>query len=114
MRSVLQILVLLLAPTVAGSAMAQAPYPQQQPYPQQPYPQQPYPQQPSPQPGWYGGDRQPSSRGALIAVSIMPFVSVILFFLTGMVWGYQYSWLWFLLIPLVGAVAYGAEGGRRR
>jgi hypothetical protein len=41
-------------------------------------------------------------------------VSVILFFLTGMVWGYQYSWLWFLLIPLVGAVAYGAEGGRRR
>lgn len=58
--------------------------------------------------------REPSSRWGLLAVSIIPFVSVILFFLTGMAWGYQYSWLWFLLIPLVGAIAYGTEGGRRR
>jgi hypothetical protein len=46
MRSVLQTLVLLLALAGAAPAMAQAPYPQQQPYPQQPYPQQP---QPAPQ-----------------------------------------------------------------
>ncbi|GAA2064095.1 MULTISPECIES: DUF1707 domain-containing protein [Leifsonia] len=82
-----------------------------QPYPGQPYPAPSYPAQPQP----YGqGGREPSSRWGLLAVSIIPFVSVILFFLTGMAWGYQYSWLWFLLIPLVGAVAYGTDGGRRR
>ncbi|MEN0083853.1 MAG: hypothetical protein AAGC66_03705 [Leifsonia sp.] len=43
-----------------------------------------------------------------------PVVSLILFFITGYAWGYQYSWLWFLLIPLVGAIAYGTDGGRRR
>jgi hypothetical protein len=53
MRSVLPNLVLLFALAGAGPAMAQAPYPQQQPYPQQPqqpYPQQPYPQQAQPAP----------------------------------------------------------------
>lgn len=58
--------------------------------------------------------REPSSRWGLLLVSVMPFVSVILFFLTGMAWGYQYSWLWFLLIPLAGAITYGVDGGRRR
>jgi hypothetical protein len=88
------------APTSGASASASAgPHPQAQQY------------QPAAA-GWSG--REPSSRWGLLAVSIIPFVSVILFFLTGMAWGYQYSWLWFLLIPLVGAVAYGTEGGRRR
>ncbi|MFF9562420.1 DUF1707 domain-containing protein [Leifsonia sp. NPDC014704] len=59
-------------------------------------------------------NREPSSRWGLLLVSVMPFVSVILFFLTGMAWGYQYSWLWFLLIPLAGAITYGVDGGRRR
>ena len=66
-----------------------------------------------PQPG-AGDGREPSSRWGLLLVSVMPFVSVILFFLTGMAWGYQYSWLWFLLIPLAGAITYGVDGGRRR
>lgn len=89
------------------------------------------PQAPAPGPGAYGvGDggygyggyngyghapqREPRTRWGLILVSVMPFVSVILFFLTGNVWGYQYSWLWFLLIPLTGALAYGVDGPRRR
>ncbi|NUU05450.1 DUF1707 domain-containing protein [Leifsonia sp. C5G2] len=84
-----------------------AAYPAPQ-YAQQPYPQQPY----DGRSGW--GGREPSSRWGLLAVSIIPFVSVILFFITGYAWGYQYSWLWFLLIPLVGAIAYGTDGGRRR
>jgi len=77
-------------------------------YAQPGYPQQPY----DGRPGW--GGREPSSRWGLLAVSIIPFVSLILFFITGYAWGYQYSWLWFLLIPLVGAIAYGTDGGRRR
>lgn len=97
--------------------------PAQQPTAQQPTSQQPYPQpaaqQPYPQPydsgaSWGGGNREPSSRWGLLIVSVIPFVSLILFFLTGMAWGYQYSWLWFLLIPLVGAITYGTGSGRRR
>ena len=76
--------------------------------------QSPYPAQPA-APAYGGsGSREPSSRWGLLAVSIIPFVSLILFFITGMVWGYQYSWLWFLLIPLVGAITYGTDAGRRR
>lgn len=63
---------------------------------------------PAPQP------EQPGSRWGLLVVSIMPFIAVILFFLTGMVWGYQYSWLWFLLIPLAGALVYGVGGAQRK
>lgn len=84
-------------------------------YPQPPAPQAAY-QQPSAPSSAYGSGagREPSSRWGILAVSIIPFVSVILFFLTGMAWGYQYSWLWFLLIPLVGAITYGTDAGRRR
>ncbi|MFP3465393.1 DUF1707 domain-containing protein [Leifsonia sp. SIMBA_070] len=86
-----------------------------------PAPQQPYTAQPGGNGSSYRepssrepSSREPSSRWGLLAVSIIPFVSLILFFITGMVWGYQYSWLWFLLIPLVGAVTYGTDAGRRR
>ncbi|WP_314149140.1 DUF1707 domain-containing protein [uncultured Leifsonia sp.] len=58
--------------------------------------------------------RRRPERWGYVVVSIVPFVALILFFVTGMAWGYQYSWLWFLLIPIVGAIAYGADGGRRR
>lgn len=92
------------APSSPGAAYA-APQYAQPPYPQQPY-QAPY--------DGRAGGREPSSRSGLLAVSIIPFVSVILFFITGYAWGYQYSWLWFLLIPLVGAIVYGTDGGRRR
>ncbi len=64
-----------------------------------------------PAPGEHG---RAVNRWGLLVVSIMPFVAVILFFVTGMAWGYQYSWLWFLLIPLAGAIVYGVDGGERR
>lgn len=74
--------------------------------------------QPGPSPYGYppapGEHGRPANRWGLLVVSIMPFVAVILFFVTGMVWGYQYSWLWFLLIPLAGAIVYGVDGGGRR
>ncbi|MEV8215359.1 DUF1707 domain-containing protein [Leifsonia sp. NPDC077715] len=78
--------------------------------------QQAYPAQPDAHAwgGNGGAGREPAGRWGLLAVSIIPFVSIILFFVTGMVWGYQYSWLWFLLIPLVGAITYGTDTGRRR
>jgi len=98
------------AAPAAGQPAPAAPasgYPGPQ-YAQPGYPQQPY----DGRSGW--GGREPSSRWGLLAVSIIPFVSLILFFITGYAWGYQYSWLWFLLIPLVGAIAYGTDGGRRR
>lgn len=95
------------APGHPSPPYAQSGY-QQPGYSQQAYPQQPY----DGRSGW--GGREPSNRWGLLAVSIIPFVSLILFFITGYAWGYQYSWLWFLLIPLVGAIAYGTDGGRRR
>lgn len=74
--------------------------------------------QPGPSPYGYppapGEHGRPVNRWGLLIVSIMPFVAVILFFVTGMAWGYQYSWLWFLLIPLAGAIVYGVDGGDRR
>jgi hypothetical protein len=44
---------------------------------------------------------------------IAPLVAVVLFFLTGWAWGFQYSWLWFILVPLAWAVARGVEGSSR-
>jgi hypothetical protein len=38
----------------------------------------------------------------------MPFVSLALFFITGNLAGYQWAWLWFLLIPVTGIMVYGA------
>jgi hypothetical protein len=74
--------------------------------------------QPGPSPYGYppapGEHSRPGNRWALLLVSVMPFVAVILFFVTGLAWGYQYSWLWFLLIPLAGTIVYGVEGGSRR
>jgi len=56
-------------------------------------------------PPWMQADEQPRLGGfgtALVAVS--PFLAVALFFLTG-------SWLWFLLIPALGAAVYGPRRG---
>lgn len=83
-----------------------APYP----YLQQAYEQTP-PGAPAPQPA---GSPSLLGRWGVLIVSVMPFAAVLLFFLTGMAWGYQFSWLWFLLIPLAGALVYGVDGGRRR
>ena len=61
--------------------------------------------------GRYGGG--PSDRWRLVWTSIIPFIALILFFLTSALWGFAYSWLWFLLIPVVAIIAY-ADGGRGR
>jgi hypothetical protein len=87
-----------------AAAAWQAPQPGPSPYGQSPYGM-------APAPGEHG---RPVNRWGLLVVSIMPFVAVILFFVTGLAWGYQYSWLWFLLIPLAGAIVYGVDGGDRR
>lgn len=87
-----------------AAAAGQASQPGSNPYGQTPY-------STSPAPGDHG---RPVNRWGLLIVSIMPFVAVILFFVSGMAWGYQYSWLWFLLIPLAGAIVYGVDGGDRR
>lgn len=76
--------------------------------------QSPYGQRPYDTPPPSGDHGRPVNRWGLLVVSIMPFVAVILFFVTGLAWGYQYSWLWFLLIPLAGAIVYGVDGGDRR
>ncbi|MEO8906707.1 MAG: DUF1707 domain-containing protein [Microbacteriaceae bacterium] len=41
---------------------------------------------------------------------LAPFVAIALFFITGTLWGYNVAWLWFLLIPVVGILVYGAGG----
>ncbi|WP_223690544.1 DUF1707 SHOCT-like domain-containing protein [Leifsonia poae] len=53
-------------------------------------------------------------RWGLAVVSIVPFISLILFFATSAIWGYGYSWLWFLLVPITGAFVYGTDGDRYR
>ncbi|GAB3578331.1 hypothetical protein GCM10027406_14330 [Leifsonia lichenia] len=58
--------------------------------------------------------RPANRRWGLAIVSVAPFVAVILFFVTSSVWGYAYSWLWFLIVPITGAIVYGADGGRDR
>jgi hypothetical protein len=65
---------------------------------------------PSPEPAAVGSPSAPVRRGLLkvpdplatTIVSMTPFLAVILFFVTD-------SWLWFLAIPLVALVIYGAE-----
>jgi hypothetical protein len=65
----------------------------------------------SPQQANFGapaGPRQRTWRYAVVSLS--PFVALALFFITGNVWGFNYAWLWFLLIPIAGIVTYGANG----
>lgn len=75
-----------------------------QPYGSQPYGSQPHASQPGRQ----------FSRNGYIIVSITPFIALILFFLTSLIWGWTYSWLWFLLVPIVGVIVYGGGYGNDR
>lgn len=70
-------------------------------YPQQQPPQTQIPA-PTPRKGPIGGT------AGVVAVSISPLVALVLFFLTGALFSWSYSWLWFLLVPLTGAIVYGA------
>lgn len=58
--------------------------------------------------------RRDSRRWRTTVIAIVPFISLILFFLTSAVWGFAYSWLWFLLIPIVGIALYADGGPDRR
>jgi hypothetical protein len=51
------------------------------------------------------GDVIPQRHRATV-MALTPFVALVLFFLTG-------TWLWFLLIPAMGVLMYGASGQRR-
>jgi hypothetical protein len=77
--------------------------------PNEPYRAQPY--------GWQPHASQPGrqfSRNGYIIVSITPFIALILFFLSSLIWGWTFSWLWFLLIPIVGVIFYGGGYGTDR
>ncbi|MCD2443634.1 DUF1707 domain-containing protein [Agromyces sp. SYSU K20354] len=68
-----------------------------------------------------GDERSRGSRalGGRVGATIMaltPFIAVGLFFLFGFLGSFAWSWLWFLLVPIVGIVIYGpgSEGRSRR
>ncbi|PJJ65067.1 DUF1707 SHOCT-like domain-containing protein [Compostimonas suwonensis] len=61
------------------------------------------------------GGRAPwGGRGGVVVVSIIPFVALALFLLTGYAGGWAWSWLWFLLVPVAGIVVYGFGSDRDR
>jgi hypothetical protein len=41
---------------------------------------------------------------------VSPPLAVVLFFVTGWVWGFQYSWIWFLIVPVFWGLSYGVNG----
>ncbi|RFA22513.1 DUF1707 SHOCT-like domain-containing protein [Subtercola boreus] len=43
-----------------------------------------------------------------VAVSLSPLVATVLFFITSALVGWNFSWLWFLLVPVTGAIVYAA------
>jgi hypothetical protein len=41
-------------------------------------------------------------------MSLVPFISLGLFFISGFIWqGWAWGWLFFLLVPIAGALIYG-------
>jgi hypothetical protein len=50
-------------------------------------------------PGFLEGQRE-------TIMALTPFAALVLFFITGM-------WLWFLLVPVMGILLYGADGNRK-
>ncbi|MFF1878895.1 DUF1707 domain-containing protein [Leifsonia sp. NPDC058230] len=93
----------------AGAAYA----PPTEPYAPQSYAPPAYGSQPDSRPQSSQPGRTVSRNGYII-VSITPFIALILFFLSSMLWGWAYSWLWFLLVPIVGVIVYGAGYGNDR
>jgi hypothetical protein len=63
---------------------------------------------------------QPSSSGSQqfrwrpVIQYVTPALSLVLFFLTGWIWGFQYSWIWFLLVPIAWGLSRGIDDGRDR
>jgi hypothetical protein len=55
------------------------------------------------------GSRSPG----LLIVSLAPFVALVLFLITSWLFGWEYSWLWFILIPVAGVIVYGGGWSNR-
>ncbi|CAD5992320.1 DUF1707 domain-containing protein [Agreia sp. COWG] len=64
--------------------------------------------------GWKDPQAKEVSRAGATVMAIVPFVSLTLFFVTGSVMSWSYSWLWFLLVPVAGIVIYGPNGKPKR
>lgn len=66
---------------------------------------------------WQQPAGAPAPRGrtwGVSTVAIMPFVALVLFFLTGNLAGYEWAWLWFLLVPIAGILVYGTGYSNHR
>lgn len=72
------------------------------------------PATPSATEGWKDPQSRQPSRIAATVMAIVPFVSLTLFFVTGSVFSFGYSWLWFALIPVAGIIVYGPNGKPKR
>jgi hypothetical protein len=72
------------------------------------------PSTPSATEGWRDPQSRQPSRIAATVMAIVPFVSLTLFFVTGSVFSFGYSWLWFALIPVAGIIVYGPNGKPKR
>jgi hypothetical protein len=72
------------------------------------------PSTPSATEGWKDPQSRQPSRTAATVMAIVPFVSLTLFFVTGSVFSFGYSWLWFALIPVAGIIVYGPNGKPKR
>ncbi|MFC9787674.1 DUF1707 domain-containing protein [Rhodococcus sp. NPDC127528] len=69
--------------------------------PAQPGTTAPTPELPAPE----EGDSRPDWAGRVMAV--VPLIALVLFFVT-------HSWLWFLAVPIAGALLYGGDRERRK
>lgn len=52
-------------------------------------------------------------RTGVALASIVPLISLALFLVFGFAGYWSWSWLFFLLIPIVGIIVYGVRSGRR-
>jgi len=58
-------------------------------------------------PGVPAWDNRPIGQAGNRIMAVLPIVSIVLFFLVGAAVGFRWSWMFFLLTPLVGAILYG-------
>ena len=59
------------------------------------------------------GRRPLGGRAGATIAAVTPIVAIVLFFVFGAAFDFGWSWMFFLLIPAVGAVVYGGSKGRR-
>ena len=51
-------------------------------------------------------------RTGVAIVSIVPFIALALFLIFGLMGGWAWSWLFWLLVPIAGVLVYGVGGNR--